>query len=166
MNKKGKKTGEKAASELAEAISGLDRDPEFLASYWKSKFVEHVLEAMAEQKCSRKQLAKRLATSPQYVGRILNESANFTIETMVRLAVALGRQPYFGMHRQDQRIETVPAIVRPGVYFSLPRPEVVKHRLSEFNVVEKHPQTKLGGRDAGYPETGRFSTGSVGCQVA
>jgi len=96
----------KAAGEVARAVSALDRDPAFLADYWKSTFVETVLKAMEEQKITRKQLANRLGRSPQYVGRILNETANFTIETMVKIALALDRQPYFGIHKNSERVET------------------------------------------------------------
>lgn len=154
-----------AATKLAEAISALDQDPEFLVSYWKSTFIEGVLGAMEEPRITKKELAKRLKWSPQYVGRILNETANFTIETMVKIALALDRQPYFGLHRYNERVEIVPAIVRPGVYFKLPCARAVERKLSQY-VAEKHPQIKLGGTDAGHPEVGTVSTDRFNSQVA
>jgi DNA-binding phage protein len=66
-----------------------DKDPEFVTSYIRGVFVEDILKAMEEKNILKIDLAKRLGKSRQYVGRVLNETANFTIESMVEIALAL-----------------------------------------------------------------------------
>jgi len=44
---------------------------------------------MEENGVSRAELARRISKSPAYVTQILRGNANFTIGTMVRLAMAL-----------------------------------------------------------------------------
>lgn len=160
------KTGAGGGTELAEAVSALAQDPEFEASFWKSMFVEQVLVAMEEQGVSRNELARRLDKSPQYVGRILNETANFTIDTMVKLAFALERKPCFGIHRQNERMERVPAVVRPGVFFRLPRTTPGERKKAGFARVKGPSGIKFGGKDARYSEVGGVSTDRFACQVA
>ena len=46
--------------------------------------------SMQENKISRVELAKRLGSSPAYITKVLRGDINFTVETMVRLAKAVG----------------------------------------------------------------------------
>jgi transcriptional regulator with XRE-family HTH domain len=112
---------DETAKTLREAIAELDHDPAFLADVMKGLFIEHVLKAMEEEHVSKSDLAERLGKSRQYVGHILNENANFTIETIAEIAVALGRHPYIGMHQVNERIDIVPSVVRRGSYVSYSR---------------------------------------------
>ena len=54
------------------------------------EFTEELCRLMESQGVSRAELARRLDTSPAYVTKILRGTSNFTLETMVRAAQALG----------------------------------------------------------------------------
>ena len=45
---------------------------------------------MEKQKVSRAELARRLQTSRAYVTKLLGGNANFTLQTMAKVAMALG----------------------------------------------------------------------------
>jgi ribosome-binding protein aMBF1 (putative translation factor) len=66
------------------------------ADYWVAgailEFTEGVVREMERQGVTRTELARRLGTTPAYVTKILRGKANFTLETMVRLARALDAQ--------------------------------------------------------------------------
>lgn len=61
--------------------------------YWiegaKIEFAEEVVRQLAANRMARKELARRLGTSPAYITKVLRGSTNFTLESMVRLARAL-----------------------------------------------------------------------------
>ena len=67
----------------------LDNDPKFVADYTKGKFIEEILSILQEKKISQTELAKKIGRSRQYISRVLNEKANFTIETLAQFACAL-----------------------------------------------------------------------------
>jgi len=64
----------------------LEKDPEFLQEYMVASIVEDILQVMDEEGISKSQLAKRLGKSRQYVGRVLNETANFTIKSVATVS--------------------------------------------------------------------------------
>lgn len=70
----------------------LENDPEFVADYMKGQITEDILLAMEEKGINKSQLAERMGKSRQYIGRILNETANFTFETIAKIACALDRK--------------------------------------------------------------------------
>ena len=53
-------------------------------------FTEGLYGLMQENNISRVELAKRLGSSPAYITKVLRGDINFTVETMVRLAKAVG----------------------------------------------------------------------------
>ncbi len=55
-----------------------------------TEFSEDVARMMEEQGVSRAELARRLRTSRAYVTRMLGGNANFTLQTMTKVAMALG----------------------------------------------------------------------------
>jgi len=61
--------------------------------YWvelaKLEFTEKMLARMKQLGISKSQLATRLASSPPFVSRLVSGHNNFTLETMVRVALAL-----------------------------------------------------------------------------
>jgi transcriptional regulator with XRE-family HTH domain len=61
--------------------------------YWEFgailDFTEAMVREMDRQQITRAELARRLGTSPAYVTKILRGDANFTLETMVKIARAL-----------------------------------------------------------------------------
>jgi len=54
------------------------------------EFTERLYDLMQNNNISRKELAERLGTSPAYVTKVLRGDVNFTIDSMVRLAKAVG----------------------------------------------------------------------------
>ena len=83
----------------------LEKDPEFLQDYVKASIVEDIFQVMEEEGISKSQLAERLGKSRQYVGRVLNESANFTIDTISNIAAALERDVVLRLKTYTEVVE-------------------------------------------------------------
>lgn len=70
----------------------LDR-AESSPDYWREaaviQFTEGLCRRMEEKKISKAELARRMGTSRAYVTRLLGGEANFTLGTMVKLALAV-----------------------------------------------------------------------------
>jgi len=94
---------EELMAKLGTGVKDFENDPEFVAGYLKDCLVRDVLMAMKEEGMNRHQLAERLGKSRQYVSRILNETANFTLQSVAELACALGRKVEVSIHPIDQR---------------------------------------------------------------
>jgi plasmid maintenance system antidote protein VapI len=84
--------------------------------YWVdgpiTEFAEDIWRLMEEQKVSRAELARRLGTSRAYVTKLLGGNANFTLQTMTKVAMALGATVH--VHVADQKaitrwIDEIPA---------------------------------------------------------
>ena len=69
-----------------------ENDPKFVADFMKGQITEDILLAMEEEGINKSQLAERMGKSRQYIGRILNETANFTFETVAEITCALNRK--------------------------------------------------------------------------
>jgi transcriptional regulator with XRE-family HTH domain len=73
--------------------------------YWAdgpiTQFIEDVWRLMEEQKVSRAELARRLGTSRAYVTKMLGGNANFTLQTMAKVAMALGAQVHVHVAGRD-----------------------------------------------------------------
>jgi transcriptional regulator with XRE-family HTH domain len=54
------------------------------------EFTEDMVTEMEKQDVNRSELARRIDSSPAYVTKILRGSTNFTLESMVKIARALG----------------------------------------------------------------------------
>jgi plasmid maintenance system antidote protein VapI len=83
--------------------------------YWVNgpivEFTEDVCVLMEEQGVSRAELARRLGTSRAYITKLLGGNANFTLETMTKVAMALGAAVHVHVAPQDAvvRWKDVPA---------------------------------------------------------
>lgn len=70
----------------------LDR-AESSPDYWREaaiiEFTEGLCRRMEEKKISKAELARRMGTSRAYITRLLGGDANFTLGTMVKLALAV-----------------------------------------------------------------------------
>ena len=62
----------------------------YLLESAKIDFTEEIYKCMKDKKLSRKALADKLGSSPAYVTKILRGNANFTLESMVKIAKAIG----------------------------------------------------------------------------
>jgi transcriptional regulator with XRE-family HTH domain len=74
-----------------------ERDPEYWAEAMKLDFAEGVGRLMEERKMTRADLARRLGTSPAYVTKILRWTANLTLESMAKIALALDARVALGL---------------------------------------------------------------------
>jgi len=101
--------------EASEALKkNLERYRQFLeearqsVDFWVdgpiTEFAEDIWRLMEEQKVSRAELARRLGTSRAYVTKLLGGNANFTLQTMTKVAMALGATVH--VHVADQKAVT------------------------------------------------------------
>jgi len=65
-------------------------EPEYWVEYLKLVFSEEIGRMMDERGVSQAELARRLGTSRAYVAKVLRSTANLTLATMAKLALALG----------------------------------------------------------------------------
>jgi transcriptional regulator with XRE-family HTH domain len=86
-----------SSSSLEEKLERWDRmfkEAEQTVDYWLEgailEFTIGLGRLMDEQGVSRAELARRLGTSRAYVTKLLGGNANFTLETMTKVAMALG----------------------------------------------------------------------------
>lgn len=75
-------------------FGALFRDAERGTEYWVERavleFTEDIVERLEAAGINRAELARRIGSSPAYVTKILRGDTNFTLESMVRIAQALG----------------------------------------------------------------------------
>ena len=75
--------------------------------YWTERAIlsvtEEIFVAMEKHGIQRSELARRLGTSPAYVTKILRGKANFTLESLARIAFALGGEFQFCFSPLDPR---------------------------------------------------------------
>lgn len=76
--------------------------------YWMHgpivELTEDLSRRMKEQKISRAELARRMGTSRAYITKLLSGDANFTLQTMVKLALAVGGVLH--LHISDKDVAT------------------------------------------------------------
>ena len=84
------------------------QEAESHADYWIdgpiTEFVEDLARLMEEQRVTRAELARRMGTSRAYITKMLGGNANFTLLTMVKLAMALDGAVH--IHISDKRAVT------------------------------------------------------------
>jgi plasmid maintenance system antidote protein VapI len=83
-------------------------EAEASVDYWLAgpvtDFTEDLCRLMNERDISRAELARRMGTSRAYITKLLGGNANFTLTTMVKLAMAVGGAVH--VHISDQRAVT------------------------------------------------------------
>lgn len=85
-------------------FTDFDKDPDFIYEYLKGLFVADVYYAMDKQGINKKELAEKLGKSKQYVGRVLNETANFTLKSLAEIACALDMNVAARLFPRDEHI--------------------------------------------------------------
>jgi transcriptional regulator with XRE-family HTH domain len=84
--------------------------------YWVGvpidEFTEDVCVLMQKQGISRAELARRMGTSRAYITKLLDGNANFTLETITKVAMALGAAVHVHLAPQDVAVrwKDVPAL--------------------------------------------------------
>lgn len=66
--------------------------PEFHKELAILEFTEELSRVMREQGVTVTELGRRIGASQAYISRVLNGGANFTLGTMTKLAMALGKE--------------------------------------------------------------------------
>ena len=97
-----------SSSSLEEKLERWDRmfkEARQTVDYWVEgpivQFTEDVCVLMDKQGVSRAELARRLGTSRAYITKLLGGDANFTLETMTKVAMALGAAVHVHVAPQD-----------------------------------------------------------------
>lgn len=84
------------------------QEAESQAGYWIdgpiTEFIEDLSRLMEEQGVTRAELARRMGTSRAYITKMLGGNANFTLLTMVKLAMVLDGAVH--IHISDKRAVT------------------------------------------------------------
>jgi transcriptional regulator with XRE-family HTH domain len=111
-----------------EMRKGFDNDPDYWAEGLKLDFAEEVGRLMEEQKVSRAELARRLGTSPAYVTKILHWTANLTLISMSKIALAFGARVHLNL---------APKNAPPGRRAAAVRPTHRRARQREFVVADR-----------------------------
>jgi plasmid maintenance system antidote protein VapI len=98
---------EEVAANL-ERYGRLFKEAETHVDYWLAgpviEFTEDLCRIMKEKKVSRAELARRIGTSRAHITQLLGGGANFTLLTMVKLAMALDSTVH--IHLSDKRAIT------------------------------------------------------------
>lgn len=97
-----------SSSSLKESLERYDRmfkEARQTVDYWVAvpidEFNEDICMLMEKQGVSRAELARRLGTSRAYITKLLDGNANFTLETMTKVAMALGAAVHVHLAPQD-----------------------------------------------------------------
>lgn len=104
-----------ARARLRAAAKELDDDANFQAEYIKGLFVNFMLEAMDEEKLTQSEVARKWGRSRQYLHKLLNEDkrVNFTVDTMVELAMLLGRRIEMHVFKKEEAAHVLRCVTRP-----------------------------------------------------
>jgi transcriptional regulator with XRE-family HTH domain len=71
------------------------------------EFTEEISRMMEERKISKTQLAQRLGASPAYITKILRGTSNFTLDSMVKIATALGCNYRSHLQREESACDWI-----------------------------------------------------------
>lgn len=85
-------------------FSQAEKDPGFWLEDFRLEFMEELAREMKHLNVSRTELARRVGVSPAYITKILRGDSNFTLQSMVKLAFALGSKLCIRMEPIDQGI--------------------------------------------------------------
>lgn len=83
-------------------IEAAERKPAYWAEGAWLQFTEDLLALMNAQNVTRADLARRVGVSPAYITKVFRGTVNLTLETMSRLALAVGASPRLHVAPVDQ----------------------------------------------------------------
>jgi transcriptional regulator with XRE-family HTH domain len=84
----------------------------------KLEISEQVFQIMENKGISEAELARRLKVSRAYVNKILQGSTNFTIESLVKIGIALKAGFKFEFVSEFDSVESMPGANIPGAEIS------------------------------------------------
>lgn len=79
-----------AAKYFKDYFARAKNNPEYYAELLKLEVTEEIFRSMERENISKSELARRFNCSPAYITKILNGSANLTIDTLSSIAFVLG----------------------------------------------------------------------------
>jgi len=121
----------------------LEAEPLFLVEYMKATITSDIFTILEEESISKTELANRLGKSRQYVSRILNETANFTLDSVARIAAALGKDVVLRLVNYEDEVVIRPFIKKEEFWF---------HSTQEFSVSDKSKELDVS-KDICYNES-------------
>jgi transcriptional regulator with XRE-family HTH domain len=74
----------------SELLAAAERKPAYWAEGAWLAFTEELLALMEAQNVTRAELARRVGVSPAYITKVFRGTVNLTLETMSKLALAVG----------------------------------------------------------------------------
>lgn len=92
----------------------LAQDPQYWAEHTKLDFA-YALDRMLHQRgMTRTAMADALGSSPAYITKIMRGDANLTIETMAKLALAIGGRVHVHISDADNRVRWIESLAAKG----------------------------------------------------
>jgi transcriptional regulator with XRE-family HTH domain len=86
-----------------EFVAAAQRNPVYGAEGAWLDFTEELLALMTAQNVTRAELARRVGVSPAYITKVFRGTVNLTLETMSRLALAVGASVRLHVAPTNQR---------------------------------------------------------------
>lgn len=116
-------------------------------TYWASEivqtFTDDLYKLMRRRNVSKSELARRIGSSPAYVTKVMRGDANFTVESMVRLARAVDGKVNIHLCSKDHNTQWFDRIAKHNV------PDL-RHSMSNSKVVvefDSYRKLKAGGKE-------------------
>jgi transcriptional regulator with XRE-family HTH domain len=88
---------------FSKLLTEAERDDEYWVEAAKIDFAVELNRAREAAEISKSELARRLGTSKAYITKVLRGDTNFTIETMVRVARAVGA--FLHLHVDENQVD-------------------------------------------------------------
>jgi len=85
-----------------EFIAAAERKPAYWAEGAWLAFTEELLALMETQNVTRAELARRIGVSPAYISKVFRGTVNLTIDSMSKLALAVGASVRLHVAPNDQ----------------------------------------------------------------
>ena len=118
--------------------SRLEADPLFLVEYMKATITSDIFTVMEEKSISKTELANRLGKSRQYVSRILNETANFTLDSIAKIAAALEKDVVLRLMDYEDEVVIRPFVKQEDYWFHTTQDYAVSGKKVEMDSVQDY----------------------------
>ena len=93
-----------AFTESQKALPSLDDDWEFAYMCLQADLIDQINRIMKEENLTQAKLAKRIGVSRSWISKLLNETANFQLDTIAKLAIALDRDIAMHLIRKTEYV--------------------------------------------------------------
>lgn len=88
----------------------LDQDPQYWAEHTKLDFAYSLDRMLNQRGMTRTAMATALNSSPAYITKVMRGDANLTIETMAKLALAIGGRVHVHISDADNRVRWIESL--------------------------------------------------------